>query len=149
MHKLYSNIFFKVTVSNKGFSVCLSAAATSPLMPHLVTNTFNSALPPQIMCHLYSLLSFSENFICFLGADHHLLLLISLLLFLLFLSMLQLYHHYAWSGVANSSPALTAQATNQQLMSISNPPCHKQTLIWPVSYNSQSLVQPCQASAYT
>lgn len=42
-------------------SVSLSAPATSPLMPHLVTNTFNSALPPQIMCHLHSASSFSQE----------------------------------------------------------------------------------------
>lgn len=52
----------KLTYNEQSFlSVSLSLLAMSPLMPHLVTNTFNSALPPQIMCHLHSALSFSQE----------------------------------------------------------------------------------------
>ncbi|CAB1426482.1 unnamed protein product [Pleuronectes platessa] len=95
-------------------------------VPHRQGGEEGTAFPPQ------------ENFICFLGSDHHLhclcrhlhllliiflflflFLLLFLLLLLLSLPLLQLYHHYAQSGVTNLSPALTAQATNQQLMSIS------------------------------
>lgn len=96
----------------------------SSLMPHLVTNTFNSALPPQIMCHLSSSFARELHLISGSDQDQHqppsgstvrqapLPNNSSALL------PLQLYH-YAPSAAANSSPALTAQATNQQLMSIS------------------------------
>lgn len=60
------NSIIKLTSNGQScLSVCLSfrlpVPATSPLMPHLVTNTFNSALPPQIMCHLHSVSSFSQE----------------------------------------------------------------------------------------
>ncbi len=88
------NSIIKLTSNGQScLSVCLSfrlpVPATSPLMPHLVTNTFNSELPPQIMCHLHSVSSFSQELHLLSGVHHHhLLLLLLLLIILLFLFLL-------------------------------------------------------------
>lgn len=108
------------------FSVRLSfsPACTSPLMPHLVTNTFNSqhSHPKRCVTFIWCHPS-PKNFICFRALTTTAKLGLISLLFLSFssssLSLLHLYHHYAQSRATNLSPSLSAQATNQQLMSIS------------------------------